>query len=141
MAEKYTQEVAEKMIAEYDALHTETAPALARMAEIKKFFTGMPHATYKTEHGSVIVARNSSFDEERFREKYPAAEYPQLYAVEGELNIEAILQAFPREAHPGFYTERVVVNREAVSDELSPAQLREVTTEGTPRITIKPAGK
>lgn len=101
----------EELVREYAALQANTAPALARMEDIKKVLRDLDYGKHELAGVEVQVSRNSRLDAKAFQDRYPVAQHPQFY--------------------------RTAPDTKEVRRQLAPAEIDALSKEGDKRVTIR----
>lgn len=101
----------EALVREYAALTADIQPALDRIEEIKDELRDLPLGKHELANLTVQLTSNNRLDKRAFEDRYPVTDFPDFYKRD--------------------------VNTAAIKKALSPREIEELSTPGTPRLTIK----
>lgn len=103
----------EELAKEWSALDAQKEPLEQRMEQIKNEYRALLQvgATVKAAGRTVSVQRNPTLDPAKFAATYPVMKFPHLYKSAPDLN--------------------------AIKENLSPAEVRLLQKEGTPKVVIR----
>ena len=105
------QSIHADLVREWAELESQVAGPQARIEEIKKFLRVLDLGTHELAGYRVSVSPNRRLDPKKFAEKYPVLKHPEFY--------------------------KTAPDSTKIAKELSGPDLREVSTFGDPRISLK----